>query len=181
MPARVERRVAVLDLVGSVMAECGEAGWFVMHDENGKAHEHQYGAITTLDPQRQWARDLCAALNREVDFDGSWIVAWADPVMVEPPAGMGHQIIGIARPIPSRCVWFHMDKDGDVNFSVDTEDPLRDVLGSDINERVEHAAIAHQGFRDLVREVGIDTRHTRKAALGQAPTDPTLKVAPYIG
>ena len=179
MAGRLDRRRLYLSLVEQIMDECGADAWFTMQDESGRPHDHQYGAIHVPAPLRVWARDLCAALNKHVDFDGAWIVAWGDPVMVEPPLGIMTNVIGIPRPIPSRAVWMHKDADGDVNFAVDTEDSLRDILGSDILERVEHAAVARQEYLSMLRDIGVDARHMRKAALGEAPRDPRIKVVPF--
>lgn len=183
MPARLELQRLYLKLADDLLTQCGPAFWFVTAATNGKHIEGDTNraghAIFPIVAQKQWARDLLTRLNRHVDFDGSWIVAWSDPVMVVPPAGYDLSGAGRMRPIPARCSWLHKDADGDVNFVVDTEDSLTDILRSDLDERVQHAAIAHQEYRSLLKDVGIDKRNMRKAALGQAPTDPRIRVVPF--
>lgn len=180
MAARNEPGVMRRRLLEQIGDECGDDAWFTMEDPRGFL-EGQVGHVHLIPQQQTWARDLCRALNKHADMDGAWVVAWCDPVMVDPPLGLVPGTFGMRLPIPSRAVWFHKDRDGDVNFCVDTEDKLTDILRGSIDERVEHAVVAWQEWKSILADVGIDGRNMRKAALGQAPADPKIRVVPFVG
>lgn len=184
MASRLDLGRLYLRLIDDIVTQCGDAFWFVTAASNGRRIEADTnragGPIYPVLQQKQWARDLLERLNRHVDFDGSWIVAWSDPVWIVPPPGFDLTGMGIRRPIPTRATWMHKDADGDVNFAIDTEDSLTDILRSDPDERVEHAAVARQEYLSVLRDVGIDARHMRKAALGEKPKDPRIRVVPFV-
>lgn len=177
MAARVEAEALHSDILGQIAAECGDAAWFTMAAPDGRRFEGRCGRIQPIPAQQQWARDLCDALNRHADLDGAWIVAWCDPVVVVPPAGLG--VLVMRRAIPTRAVWMHKDRDGDIDFSIDTEDSLTDIMRSSLDERVDRAIFAAREVQSIEADVGIDRRHKRLAAQGQAPANPRIKYVPY--
>lgn len=160
-------------LADQVEAEAHGGGYWCAFRAGERLIAKDKGRCRPLVPQRVVAIDLLDRLNREVHHDGTWIVAWADPVETPVAGGL------ITMPIPQRLVWMHKDKDGDVNVVVDTDDTLDEIVAT-LDQRVDDAAKAMQKYREIMADVDVRPDQTRKAALGQPSADPTLKSVPLV-
>lgn len=138
--------------------------------------EKQRGAIAPRMSQRDLAIRYMQRLNREVAHDGAWIVAWCDVAKRPHPI-----IVGLDVPIFTRMVSFWKDRDGDVPFTVDTDDLLRDLLEPGaIDVLVAQAEEAWQAVFAIEREAGIGPEHKIKWAQGQRPRDARVKVPNFF-
>ncbi len=160
-------------LAGQIEAEAHGGGYWCAFRSAERLIAKDKGRCRPLAPQRVVAIDLLDRLNREVHHDGTWIVAWADPVETPVAGGL------ITMPIPQRLVWMHKDRDGDVNVVVDTDDPIEEIAAT-LDQRVDDAAKAMQKYREIMADVDVRPDQTRKAALGQPSADPTLKSVPLV-
>ena len=167
--ARIIRRA----LAGQIAAEAHGGGYWCAFRAGGHLVTKEKGRCRPLVPQRVAAIDLLDRLNREVHHDGTWIVAWADPVETMVAGGL------LSMPVPQRLVWMHKDGDGDVNVAVDTDDSIEEIAAT-LDQRVDDAAKAMQKYREIMADVEVRPDQTRKAALGQPSADPTLKRVPLV-
>lgn len=159
-------------LDGQIQAEAHGAYWCAFRAD-GKITTRERGACRPLVPQRVFAIDLLDRLNKHVHHDGTWIVAWCDPVPTPVMDGI------LVMPIPTRLVWMHKDRDGDVNLVIDADDSL-DELVATIDQRVDDAAQGMRKYREIMGDVDVRPDQTRKAALGQPSADPKLKRVPLV-
>ncbi len=105
---------------------------------------------------RVYAVELCNALNREIAFDGKWIVCWCE---FDLKIGM-----------PRHLAMLWMDRDGDVQFVVDShEDIAAQIYGMD--DYVQQCAEAHATWREMLKDVGVRDNQTIAAARGQRSAD----------
>ena len=136
--------------------------------------ERQIGEIKPATSMRDLAIRYMQRLNREVAHDGAWIVAWCDVAMRPHPV-----IFGLDVPIFTRLVTLWKDRDGDVPFTCDTDDLLRDLLVPGAVEiLVAQADEAWHTTFGIEREAGIGPEHKIKRALGQRPKNP--REVPYF-
>lgn len=164
------RRGLMAQLVLETEGNC----WFAVQPPSGQIITKTLGNCDPTIQQMTYARDLLTALNRHVDFDGSWIVAWCDPVPIRLDAGL------VAWQ-PDRLLWMFKDKDFDTPFLVDTEEPLWRLLPTPVEDRVQAAALARQEYLSIIADVGITRGQMRKRAQGEGPRDKSIRVIPMVG
>ena len=138
--------------------------------------EKQVGPIVPSTSMRDLAIRYMQRLNRDLAHDGAWIVAWCD-VATRP-----HPIItGFDLPMFTRLVTLWKDRDGDVPFTVDCDDNLRDLLvPGAIEVLVAQAEEAWQAWVHIEREAGIGPQHKIMRAKGQKSHDPRVKVPNFF-
>ncbi len=116
--------------------------------------------------QKGFADQLVRQLNREVGHDGGWIVGFTHP----PYRGDAIRVDGDN--VWGRMFFLWLDKDGDPQFTFDTDLPFVEVFGSGIEgylnqcEKAYHEwekVLGKQGLKDL----GIKEDQLIKEALGQ--------------
>lgn len=117
----------------------------------------QPGIAPTIQ-QILYAKDLCRRLNAEMHLGGMWIVVFSDP---EPETGVPHRLVALFK-----------DADGDINFSLDSEDHYRRMLAEPVENWGQDAAKAVMGHAELLKKMDIGQREQIKRALGQPSADP---------
>lgn len=106
---------------------------------------------------RIFATELCERLNRDLHLDGSWVVGWTD---FSPSDGF-----------PKRLIMAYLDRDGDLIFLVDAEDPFLIMLAS-VDEYMNQCQAAYDHAHAHVADVGVTETQRIKAALGEESQDP---------
>ena len=138
--------------------------------------EKQVGPIRPSTAMRDLAIRYMQRLNREVPHDGAWVVAWCDVATRPHPV-----IAGLDLPMFTRLVTLWKDRDGDVPFTVDCDDLLRDLLQPNVVAALTaQAEEAWQSWAHIEREAGIGPQHKIKQAMGQKPHDPRVKVPNFF-
>jgi len=101
-----------------------------------------------LDPaQAMFAHDVAARLNRELDHDGAWVILLTHRTAISPLV-----IINATQEFKRFCmIW--MDADGDIQFTVENDDPLWMVLSQGIHHWMDQAEGAWRQWKHLMRDV----------------------------
>lgn len=97
-----------------------------------------------LDPsveQFQFAMSLSYALNKEIAYDGSWLVAWTHPPHVAEALRVNPRLEW------RRLVMIFLDKDGDPQFTVDSVRIWPDVAASGILHFVDQCQQAIEQWK----------------------------------
>jgi hypothetical protein len=74
--------------------------------------------------------------------------------------------------IPQRLVMLWKDRDGDIPFTVDSEDDLVTMLVAGAEFYAQQAEEAYHGYLDHIRDVDVRPQDMRKATQGQPSADP---------
>jgi hypothetical protein len=175
MTARLDLGALRFGLMRQLLLETQGNCWFAVQPPSGQIVARSVGLCYPTPQQSLYAKDLLVALNKHVDFDGSWIVAWTDPVPTVIDNGMA------VVHVPERLIWLYKDKDCDTPFLVDTEEPMWRLLNEPIEDKVQAAALAHQEYRSIIADVGIRPDQMRRRAQGEAARDPSIRVIPMVG
>ena len=117
------------------------------------------GAIRPTVEQGLYAKRLCRMLNAEMHMHGMWLVVWSEP---EPRTKVPHRLVALFK-----------DADGDINFSLDSEDPYERMLVEPVENWGQDAARAVLQHTDMMRKMDITQREQIKQALGEPSADPT--------
>lgn len=173
MAARVQPGVVKRTLLNQIASECGDDVWALARDAEGNVHVCATGRCDPTALQQGFASELLEKLNAHADLDGAWAVAWCDPTLTQV-----QNILWLR--VPTRLVWMHLDRDGDVNFLLDNECRLDDLLEEGVNARVENAVDAYKEYRSMMADIGVRPDQKRKAALGQASADPRVRFVPFV-
>ena len=138
---------------------------------NNKAHVAYYptdrmvAAITNgpqpADEQRMFGMDMIGALNRSLHRDGAWVIVFTDPVRE------GAIIDLSAKWLYTRWVILWLDTDGDVQFPVENEDLLENVLAVGPDHWIEQCEIAWNLWEGNRKELGAKPEQTYKRAQGE--------------
>ncbi len=97
--------------------------------------------------KRDYARTVVRYLNKHCHFDGAWVGAWTD----------GWQTFYL--------LW--KDRDGDIQFPIDSTLPWRELRGWAPDVWGKQASAAHEIWRDSVKVLELKAEQTRKLAQGQ--------------
>lgn len=107
--------------------------------------------------QRLFAKEMCKVLNAEIGFDGIWAVGWTDYI--------------IPMAAPRRAFFAFFDADIDLQFVVDTDDPIIIMVNNPLSY-VHQCAQAFQAYREHVKATEVSADQIIKQALGQKSVDP---------
>ena len=141
---------------------------------NGNLIAHNPASPEIAGYQTMFAADVLKVLNRELHHDGAWVVVFTHP---EPPEPGSAILLTPPGREYARYVLMWLDRDGDVQFSVEwvkNESELLDfaeVLEAGIDSVVEKCEGAWQMWHLHMREV-LDPREgeTFQRARGQMPS-----------
>ena len=106
---------------------------------------------------RVFAVNLCERLNAEIHLDGTWSVGWTD--------------FSVEDGFPKRLLMGYLDKDGDLIFLVDAEDPFMIMIAC-VDSYIDQCAQAYRQAYEHAADVGVKPDQRIKAALGQESKDP---------
>lgn len=109
---------------------------------------------------RVFAIELCVRLNTELHLDGAWAVGWTD--------------FAASDGFPKRLLMAYIDKDGDLIFVVDAEDPFL-IMVAYVDDYIEQCAQAYTHTQGHLADVGVNQNQRIKAALGQESKDPSAE------
>jgi hypothetical protein len=107
--------------------------------------------------QMDFAIGLGRALNLRVNEGGAWLVAWTDPD---------------ARGVPTRLAMGWVDRDGDMPFTLDSEESLAQLARAGIDAMVAQAHEAWREYRAHLADCEISTRQMIRQRKGEPMTDP---------
>lgn len=151
-------------LIGILEADAkGNGWWAAVLRANGEI-QYRYAVPPGKDPvevlpdpdKREFARQLVMALNREVHYEGAWIVAWYDG--------------------SRRWSMFWKDWDGDLNCIVDNDEPWVRVRQAKLAKWVEDAHAAVRKVLQIKYDVlGLKPDQEVKLAQGQPLSDATKR------
>lgn len=111
-----------------------------------------------VDPMRKhFAESFIDLLNSEMWLDGHWVVIWKD--------------FDLARAEYRSIVWAFLDRDNDLQFTVESDDPFP-VLVETVLDRVSDAFDAWMQWKQTMQVMNIRPEDQIKAALGQKSKDP---------
>ena len=92
--------------------------------------------------QRQFAENLQSLLQRELHYDGLWIVGWTNP----PATGSSLHVAGDN--VWSRLFMIWLDEDADMHFTVESELPVIEILNHGEPHYVMKAEEAMEKWRE---------------------------------
>jgi hypothetical protein len=173
MAARVDSPIIERTLLNQIASECGDDVWALCRDSEGRTHVCATGRCNPTPVMQTYASELLDGLNAHADLDGAWAVAWCDPALTQQQHALWLRV-------PTRLVWMHLDRDGDVNFLLDTESPIADLVDEGVRARIENAVQGHKEYRSMMADIGVRPDQKRKAALGQASADPRVRFVPFV-
>lgn len=131
--------------------EADNGPWYAVFGRTGgrliTTHKDQVWTPEPEAVQRLFTDDMAAALNQELAHDGAWVVLLTSPIMEE-----GGLVVSAEREYGRFCfIW--MDKDGDIQFTIENEEPLWVVLAQQKLHWMEQAEQAWQAWYFHMREV----------------------------
>ena len=130
---------------------------------DGRLTARQLGLCFPSIDERQFAINLCKALNRKHARKGRWAVAWTDPV---------------ASGAPTRLAMGWQDPDGDIPYWVDCEDGTAAILAAGVDHFVDQCCAAHDEYLAMLRDVDVKPDQQVKRAQGQPYADPSVEQMP---
>ena len=107
--------------------------------------------------QMDLAIALGRALNLRANEGGSWLVAWTDP------DGLG---------VPTRLAMGWVDRDGDMPFTVDSEDRIAALARAGIDALVGQAHAAWREYHEHIRQCEVAPRQMIRRRQGEMARDP---------
>jgi len=141
-------------LVAWLYAESGAKCWACMLLSSGKWHywvkEAEQGITPPNSHKRDYARSVVRYLNKHLHFDGAWVGGWMDD--------------GWKR---FYLVW--KDKDGDIQFPIDTAGEVRwnDLKDWPMDVWGNHATQAFEQWCHAMETIGATPDQQLKLAQGQ--------------
>ena len=132
----------------------------ILIGSDGGFIEHQIGP--GLAPEQTiFGRDMVFLLNRHLHHDGAWMIVFTNPTP--------KPIIEIHGTVYQRFVFLWMDKDGDVRFPIENEEPFHEVLKAGPIAWLQQAEVAWTTWHRLTHQV-LDVRpsETYKRAQGES-------------
>lgn len=131
------------------------------------------GKCFPTEEQHIFARMLLADLMEDFHHDGSWRIVWRDPVRSKWEA-----VSRMYRAyLPTTIEMQYLDKDGDVQFVVASDDSLDSLLNMgfyDIKENLMQAFAHWQGMR---KALDLANAPTISLAKGEKPSNPAEQFA----
>lgn len=173
----LDTEIAALDLRTQLADETLDHRWWVAAPApTWKGYvEGAQGGLSPSSTQRDFALRYMRRLNQQLADGGAWIVAWAEPAKRPHPL-----LVGVEVEIYTRLISLWKDRDGDVRYSCDCDDLLRDLLKPGVTDvLVSQAAEAQRVFKEVWKDTGFDKLPTIKAAQGERSADPLVKV-PFL-
>jgi thiamine phosphate synthase YjbQ (UPF0047 family) len=134
---------------------------------DGRVREYTSGRCRPMEVQKIAAMELCTFLNREMHHGGRWVVGWAGQTNEVTPGGL--IVFGV--PTTMGLVW--LDQDEDVQFTVEIDERLDDIIRSGPEHWCDQAEQAWREWASHIKEVDVRPDQTIKAAQGERPKDPT--------
>jgi len=104
-----------------------------------------------------FAQEICKVLNAQIAFDGVWSVCWTDWRV---PAAA-----------PRRIMFNFFDEDFDLQFVVDSDDPIT-VMVQNPMAYVHQCAEARGRYLEQMKQLEVHPNQLIKAAKGQPSADP---------
>jgi len=119
--------------------------WFIVPESDTKVDlielKNYESSMLNLDPhphQMGMAKELMIMLNKNIDHDGLWIVGWTHP-----PAGW-EAIRVDGDNCWNRMVMIWLDEDGDIQFPVETDLPIYEIVSNGLEYYTELCETAWQ-------------------------------------
>ena len=106
--------------------------------------------------QTDFAIRLGRALNARANEGGAWLVAWTDPD---------------AAGLPTRIALGWVDRDGDMPFTVDSEEAVGALERAGVDRLVAQAHEAWREYRAHLRDCEIAPRQMIRRRRGERPRD----------
>lgn len=130
---------------------------------NGTFLEHAEGP--GADPMQElFATDMLNALNGKLHHDGAWVMLFTHHDVPVPP---------LAKGIYRRFVILWMDRDGDVQFPIENDEPLHVVLAKGPDHWLEQCETAYALWHHAMREV-LNPREGNLYRRARGETAPSL-------
>lgn len=144
----------------------GAARWMVLALDATDPERVMVGHCVPTVQQMEFAISLGRALNKRVNEGGAWVVSWSAP----------H-----ADGVPARLAYAWVDRDGDMPFTVDTEEAMQvlQTAGTEPYVRQGHAAWAE--YHEHIKASEISPSQMIKQRAGQAVRDPSQLVPADFG
>ena len=116
--------------------------------------------VPTLE-QMDFAIRLGRALNRRANEGGAWLVAWTDPD---------------EHGVPMRLAMGWVDADGDMPFTLDSEDGIALLERAGTDALVAQAHAAWREYRAHLEDCEVSGRQMIRQRKGEAMRDPRQRV-----
>lgn len=149
--------------------EASDFPWFSwVRGENGDSRSFKNTKIVPHEEQRALMLDLVRGLNKEIGHDGRWVTGWVHPILFPEDVGLFIlSAVDIEREF-RRGIMMWMDVDGDVQFTVEIDEPMREIRQIDVEHWIEQAEDGHILWRDMMGILGAGEGQRYKRAQGQA-------------
>ena len=142
-------------------AEGGDGWWMCFRRTNGEIVEHAAGPMVSA-PQRMFAHDMIGAANRHLHYDGAWLIVFTHPE----PAPKDRAVQVEHHPY-RRFVIMWLDRDGDIQFPIENDDPFWRALSSGPDWWMEQLVTAHATWKAAIAPLELRRAETFKKAQGQ--------------
>lgn len=144
----------------------GTAWWALTRRADGRPHTMSSApfamAADPLPEQQMFAHDMSAALNRHLHHNGRWLVQFSSPDVVPLAGPLGVEY--------RRWALLWMDEHGDIEVSIDNEEPFTWALMAGMHYWMEQAEQGWQLWLRHSRVVpGVTPDQLYKRAQGQRP------------
>lgn len=101
--------------------------------------------------QQMFAQDLIKLLNREISHGGRWIIEWTHPGEFFGAEGLSAVEACFTRTY-ERWVMMWMDEDGDIQFSIENEEPMWVIMANGPLQWVEQAEDGWKQWKEIMRD-----------------------------
>lgn len=119
--------------------------------------------------QVMFGQDMVRVLNRHLHHDGAWVVLFTHPSHVHKAGPIDLPVVGGLPTMYGRFAFLWMDRDGDVQFTMDSVSDFFEVLSEGPDPWIERAEQAWQNWKHVMRDVLAPKEgETYKRALGEA-------------
>lgn len=117
-----------------------DSGLFVSRMNDGNM-------VAPAPDQQMFAQDLVKMLNKEICHGGRWIIEWTHP-------GEFHSVEGVGTFTRTyeRWLMMWMDEDGDIQFSVENEEPMWVIMANGPMHWVGQAEDAWEQWKLIMRD-----------------------------
>ena len=126
--------------------------------QDGRILVHGHG-LMVLPEQQMFGVDMIRLMNRALHHDGAWMVVFTHQ---RPPA-----VSLVAMAEYQRIVFIWVDKDGDVQFPLETDEDFSEVMGHGADHWLENAEAAWQIWKFSQAMIDPQEGETFKKALGE--------------
>ena len=159
-----QQRLITAALYNRLHAEAFQQSWAACLKLDGRVHtiEVDVHALSPTPEQAIFSRDMCEALDKELAYNGSWVVQWVKPMPV------GNLLCN--PPEYSQVNFLWLDEDGDVQFTIEAEHNIITLLSSGKIHWMDQCNQGWEAWKKQMRDVLDPTEgETYKAALGEKP------------